>query len=134
MVETVSSGEKLLAIIMSRDFSKPGVNFMTPHSLSQQVAFIQHDAGKVIESHVHKPVAREVLYTQEVLIIRKGVLRVDFYDENHKYLENRVLTEGDVILLVSGGHGFEVLESIEMIEVKQGPFTGDDDKTRFAKN
>jgi len=120
-----------MAIIMSHDFNQPGVNFMTPHYLSQQVAFIQHEAGKLIDPHVHNPVAREVLYTQEVLIIIKGALRVDFYDDSQAFFESRVLRGGDVILLVSGGHGFEVLEQVEMIEVKQGPFTGDDDKMRF---
>jgi mannose-6-phosphate isomerase-like protein (cupin superfamily) len=87
--------------------------------------------GKTIEPHVHNPVSREVHYTQEVLFIRKGRLRVDFYDEARNYLESRELGAGDVILLAGGGHGFEVLEEIEMIEVKQGPYAGDADKTRF---
>lgn len=132
MVETVRSGDKLLAIIIGRDFNEPGVHFLTPHLLSQQLAFIRHAAGKVIEPHVHNPVPREVLYTQEVLVIRKGRLKVDFYDDDRRYLESRVLEGGDVVLLAGGGHGFEVLEEVEMIEVKQGPYAGDDDKTRFG--
>jgi hypothetical protein len=76
-------------------------------------------------------VAREVHFTQEVLLLRAGRLRVDFYDEQKNYLESRVLGAGDVILLATGGHGFKVLEEVEMIEVKQGPYVGDDDKTRF---
>jgi mannose-6-phosphate isomerase-like protein (cupin superfamily) len=81
--------------------------------------------------HVHNPVSRDVQYTQEVLIIRKGKLRVDFYDNEQNYLESHILNGGDVILLASGGHGFEVLEELEMIEVKQGPYLGEQDKTRF---
>jgi hypothetical protein len=81
---------------------------------------------------VHNPVSRNVHYTQEVLFIKRGKLRVDFYDDSQKYLESRILEEGDVILLATGGHGFEVLEEIEMIEVKQGPYAGDQDKTRFT--
>jgi mannose-6-phosphate isomerase-like protein (cupin superfamily) len=77
-------------------------------------------------------VSRNVHYTQEVLLIRKGKLRVDFYDDDQHYLESRMLEEGDVILLATGGHGFEVIEEIEMIEVKQGPYAGDQDKTRFT--
>ena len=73
-----------------------------------------------------------VHYTQEVLFIRKGRLRVDFYDEKREYLESRELGSGDVILLIAGGHGFEVLEEVEMIEVKQGPYVGEGDKTRFS--
>jgi len=134
MVEHVYSGNRLLAIIIPHDFTAPGVHFLTPHSLSQQLAYIHHPSGKQIEPHRHNPVSREVLYTQEVLVIKKGVLRVDFYDDNQKYLECRILGAGDVILLTDGGHGFEVLEEIEMIEVKQGPYAGDNDKTRFARS
>jgi hypothetical protein len=57
---------------------------------------------------------------------------VDFFDEQQNYLESRELRRGDVILLIKGGHGFEVLEELEMIEVKQGPYAGDQDKTRFV--
>ena len=66
-----------------------------------------------------------------MLLIKKGSLRVDFYDGSRNYLESRILAAGDVILLAAGGHGFEVLEEVEMIEVKQGPYAGDNDKTRF---
>jgi hypothetical protein len=132
MVEHIYSGDRLLAIIIPHDYSALGVNFLTPDNLSQQLAYIHHPSGKIIDPHSHNPVSREVLYTQEVLVIKKGVLRVDFYDDNRKYLECRVLSAGDVILLTDGGHGFEVLEEVEMIEVKQGPYTGDNDKTRFS--
>jgi mannose-6-phosphate isomerase-like protein (cupin superfamily) len=133
MVEQVYSGEKLLAIIVRSSFSEPGVNFFTPENLSQQLAFIKHPPGRLIEPHIHNLVQREVLYPQEVLVIKKGALRVDFYDDSRNYLESRVLAAGDVILLAEGGHGFEVLEELEMIEVKQGPYVGDTDKTRFKK-
>jgi hypothetical protein len=93
---------------------------------------MRHPAGKLIAPHVHNPVPREVLFTQEVLLIRKGKLRVDFYDTEQHYCESRILHAGDVILLIQGGHGFEVLEDVEMIEVKQGPYVGDHDKTRFV--
>ena len=81
---------------------------------------------------MHNPVPREVQYTQEVLLLKRGRLQVDFYDDRQTYLESRILEAGDVILLATGGHGFEVLEEIEMIEVKQGPYAGDKDKTRFT--
>lgn len=132
-IEQVIYGDRLLAIIIPHSFSAPGVNFITPNNLSQQLAFIHHQAGTLIDPHCHNPVSREVLYTQEVLVIKKGVLRVDFYDDSQKYLECRVLKAGDVILLAEGGHGFEVLEELEMIEVKQGPYCGDNDKTRFVR-
>lgn len=122
----------MLALIVRRQFDKPGIHFFTEGDLSQQLAFMRHPPGKVIAPHVHNPVAREVHYTQEVLFIRRGRLRVDFYDDAQQYLESRVLEPGDVILLATGGHGFEVLEEVEMIEVKQGPYAGESDKTRFT--
>jgi mannose-6-phosphate isomerase-like protein (cupin superfamily) len=131
MFETLKVGDQLFAIIVSRDFDKVGIHFFTPDDLSQQLAYMRHPAGKVIDPHIHNPVHRNVQYTQEVLFIKRGRLRVDFYDNDQKYLESRILQAGDVILLATGGHGFEVLEEIEMIEVKQGPYAGDDDKTRF---
>ena len=132
MIETIKAGDQVLAVIISRDFHEPGIHFFTPSDLSQQLAYMRHPAGKVIEPHVHNPVSRNVHYTQEVLLLKRGKLRVDFYDDSQAYLESRVLHGGDVILLATGGHGFEVLEEIEMIEVKQGPYAGDQDKTRFS--
>jgi len=131
MIETLKVGDQLLAVIVSHDFDKPGIHFFTPNDLSQQLAYMRHPAGKVIDPHVHNPVDRSVQFTQEVLFIKRGRLRVDFYDNDQTYIESRILQAGDVILLATGGHGFEVLEEIEMIEVKQGPYAGDQDKTRF---
>lgn len=132
MIVNITHKGRLLAVIISHKFSDPGIHFFTPGDLSQQLAYMNHPAGKEIVPHVHNPVPREVHFTQEVLFIRKGKLRVDFYDEEQSYLESRILETGDTILLATGGHGFEVLEDLEMIEVKQGPYAGDQDKTRFA--
>jgi len=128
----IKHGGRLLAIIVSHDYSKSGITFFTPNELSQQLAYMHHPAGKTIEPHIHTPAAREVLLTQETLFIKRGRLRVDFFDDRQNYLESRILQAGDVILLVQGGHGFEVLEELEMFEVKQGPYKGADDKTRFT--
>ena len=131
-IERVEHAGELYALIVRDEFSEPGVHFFTPGDLSQQLGFMKHPAGRVIGAHVHNPVPRSVAYTQETLFIKKGRLRVDFYDEAQGYLESRELHAGDVILLVKGGHGFEVLEALEMIEVKQGPYAGDRDKTMFV--
>jgi hypothetical protein len=132
VLETVHHDGSILAIIILDSFHRPGVNFFTPENFSQQVAYLRHPRGKVIEAHLHNPVHREVLVTQEVLHIKRGRVRVDFYDAQKLYLESRILHTGDTIILVSGGHGFEILDETEMIEVKQGPYLGDNDKTRFA--
>lgn len=131
MINEIRHNEEVLAIIISHAYAEPGIHFFTPDSFSQQLAYMRHPVGKVIEPHVHNPVNREVQYTLEVLFLRRGRLRVDFFDRRQMYLESRILEAGDVVLLATGGHGFEVLEEIEMIEVKQGPYAGEGDKTRF---
>lgn len=132
LVHEITYDGQLLGIIISGNFRKSGIHFFTPNDLSQQLAYMHHPTGKMIQPHVHNPVPREVTYTQEVLLIRRGKLRVDFYTETQEYLESHILEAGDVVLLVQGGHGFEVLEEVEMIEVKQGPYLGEHDKTRFV--
>ena len=130
-VEKIIDQGSLIAIIVRSYHYHEGIEFFTPNEFSQQLAYMSHSTGKVISPHVHNPVSRHVSYTQETLLIRKGKLRVDFYNRQKQYLESRVLEAGDVMLLITGGHGFEVLEDVEMIEVKQGPYFGDQDKTRF---
>jgi hypothetical protein len=132
-VETIFSGKNTLAVIVRSWIDTPGISFFTPGNFSQQLAYIQHPCGKTIAPHLHNIVRREVTQTLEVLFVRKGRLRVDLYDDDHSYIESRILVAGDVILLVSGGHGFETLEPVEMFEVKQGPYAGDGDKTQIER-
>ena len=131
MIKNIEHKGRLFGLIVSGSFNEPGIHFFTDQTLSQQLAFMRHPEGKEIQAHVHKPVRREVLYTQEVIVLRKGKLRVDFYDDEQNYLESHVLGAGDVILLVEGGHGFKVLEEVEMFEIKQWPFLPEQDKIRF---
>lgn len=130
-LETIRHDSLLLALILRGSFQKPGLHFLTEPTSSLQLGYMQHPQGKKFIPHVHNPVSRTVLYTMEVLFIKRGKVRVDFYTETQTYIESRILTAGDTILLARGGHGFEVLEELEMIEVKQGPYAGEADKTRF---
>ena len=132
MAEQIRIKNKLVALVLRRDHQSVGIEFFTPDDFSQQLGYMNRPQGYVIPPHVHNPVPREVQFTKEVLFIKSGKLRVDFYDDNQNYLESRILHQGDVILLAFGGHGFEILEPTEMIEVKQGPYAGEADKTRFA--
>ena len=131
MIERIFDGNIELAIILRATYSIPGIKFLTPNSYSQQLGYMNRPTGYVVSPHIHNPVTREVAYTKEVLFIKSGKVRVDFYDENKSYLESKILLSGDVILLAFGGHGFEMLETSEIIEVKQGPYAGEADKTRF---
>lgn len=131
MVETIEIDNRIFAIIIRNDHHGEGIQFLTEEDYSQQLAYMHHPSGKIIDAHVHNFEQRNVVHTQEVLVIRKGILRVDFYLEDYTYVESHLLREGDIILLASGGHGFEVIEEVEMVEIKQGPYLGDRDKSRF---
>lgn len=132
LVENIIHNGSTLAIIVSHSYENEGLHFFTPGEFSQQLAYMKHPAGKIIDPHMHNVVKREVLFTNEVLIIKRGRVRIDFFDNHEAYLRSRILETGDVILLVTGGHGFEVLEESELFEVKQGPFAGDLDKIKFS--
>ncbi|HQV68736.1 MAG TPA: hypothetical protein PLJ62_15345 [Thermoflexales bacterium] len=130
MIRHIKDDKLLYAIIIPANFDAEGLHFVTPDDMSLQLAYMRHPEGKVIASHYHNDVNREVTGTKEVLFIRKGKVRVDFYDHEQVYAKSVVLQQGDIILLVEGGHGFEALEELVMLEVKQGPYGGDY-KTRF---
>ncbi len=131
LLENIVDGLEPIALIIRADFDAEGLHFFTPDSFSQQVAYMRHPKDKVITPHVHNLVARQVLYTQEVLWVRKGKVEVSLYTSRKSFLTSRVLGAGDLILLCGGGHSFRMLEETSMIEIKQGPYSGDNDKIRF---
>lgn len=131
MIKSINDQNVTLALIIKSNYDKDGISFITPDDYSQQLAYMHHQKGHVILPHVHNEVKREVLYTKEVLVIKKGKLRCDFYTDEKEYVCSEVIESGDVVLLANGGHGFECLEETEMFEIKQGPYAGDNDKTRF---
>ncbi len=132
MIENIDHDGRTLAVLLHAKYRMEGIQFFSPGDFSQQLGYMNRPAGYVILPHKHNPLQREVQYTNEVLFIKSGRVRVDFYDDDQNYLESRVLHAGDVILLAFGGHGFEMLEPAEIVEVKQGPYAGEMDKTRFA--
>jgi hypothetical protein len=123
---------RLLAIIVRSGLRMQGTHFFTPGDFAQQLGYLGLPAGQRIEPHRHNTSSREVVKTQEALFIRSGVLRVDIYTTDNDYLLSRTLYAMDTILLVDGGHGFEVLEELEMLEVKQGPYLGVNDKQAIS--
>jgi mannose-6-phosphate isomerase-like protein (cupin superfamily) len=125
---------QICAIIIRSDFERGGIQFFTPPEFSQQLAYMKHEKGEIIEPHVHNEVNREIVRTQEVLVIKSGKVQVDLYTGKNEYWSSFTLGAGDLILLASGGHGFTMLEPTEMIEIKQGPYLGDQDKVRFARH
>ena len=129
--EQIDHEGQILGIIIRTEFKKEGIAFFTPDDFSQQVGYMNRPEGYEIAPHVHNLVERKVDLTQEVLFVKSGKVRVDFYDKEKKYLQSRILSKGDIVLLAHGGHGFKMLEPTEMVEVKQGPYCGEMDKVRF---
>jgi hypothetical protein len=130
-IEKITHNDQILAIIIRSDFKQDGIAFFTDNNFSQQLGYMNRPEGYVILPHRHNLVPREVVLTQETLFIKSGKIRADFYDEEQNYLESRIVSKGDIVLLATGGHGFKMLEPSEIVEVKQGPYVGERDKVRF---
>jgi hypothetical protein len=131
MVKKIFFNELLLGILLRGSFVKMGIEFFTDDQSSQQLGYMKREENYEIIPHRHNVVSRDVRNTQEVLFIKSGKVRVDFYDNSETYLFSKVLNPLDTILLCDGGHGFHFLEESEIIEVKQGPYLEERDKVRF---
>jgi hypothetical protein len=130
-IETIVSSDELLAFIIRQEFDPAETTFITPPELKQQVGFIVYPGGGQIQRHVHRPLERHLLGTSEVIVVRKGRCEIDLYDHQRQFVTRRELRQGDIMLMVSGGHGFRMLEDTTLLEIKQGPYIGVDEKERF---
>lgn len=134
MIEKVLHKKKLFALVVRGKYrKKSGINFFTSRKATQQFGYMKHKKNYIIKPHQHNERLTKILSTTEVILLLKGVLRVDFYDDKKKYLFSKIIKEKDIIMLIHGGHGFKVLKNIEMIEVKQGPYDLSNDKIKFNK-
>ncbi len=120
--------ERRLALVIRSDTVTIDVHFFTPDDFSQQLGLLIHPKGKIIRPHQHKPIRRVITQTQETLHVRYGLVEVDVYDFEARKVATVQLREGDTILLAAGGHGMRVLEDAQILEIKQGPYLGVDDK------
>lgn len=121
----------LTSIIIRRDFHPTGTTFVTSPDLAQQVGFVVYPSGGIIKRHIHKTVDRQNVSSSEALIVREGKLEIDIFDKNKNLVATRQLEAGDFVLMVSGGHGFRVLEDTILLEIKLGPYAGPEDKELF---
>ena len=132
IIQKITYQKKLLAYIVDeKNFLKPGVDFVTPNYFSLQLGFISHKKNYLIKPHTHKKFLRKIKKTTEILFIKSGILRVDFYENNKKYLFSYLIKKNQILILIDGSHGFKVIKKCRFIEVKQGPFSSILDKTRF---
>ena len=131
-IEYIKTQDNVLtSIIIRNDFRPIGTTFVTSPDLAQQVGFVVYPAGGVIRRHIHKNVDRQNISSSEALIVREGTLEIDIFDQNKSLVATRRLEAGDFVLMVSGGHGFRVLEASILLEIKLGPYAGADDKELF---
>jgi hypothetical protein len=130
-IEEISWMGRPLTFIIRRELTPSATNFLTPTEFPQQVGFVVYPAGGVVERHVHRSVERKIKGTSEVLLVKKGRCEVDIYSSTKETVATRELREGDILLLVEGGHGFRMIEDTVFLEIKQGPYTGVDEKERF---
>ena len=134
MIEEIKHKKKLFALVVSGKYrNKKGITFFTPDQATQQFGYMKHEKSHIINPHTHKKRLTKILSTTEVILLLKGVLRVDFYSQRKKYLFSKILKRNDIIMLVHGGHGFKVIKDVEMIEIKQGPYSLAKDKIKFDK-
>ncbi|MGA2587842.1 MAG: hypothetical protein ABSF88_12570 [Candidatus Aminicenantales bacterium] len=131
MIEKILYNGVLIALIIGKEYRKEGIDFLTPNDFSLQLGHMTRPVGYRVIPHVHNPVERHTIGTQEVLFIKSGKVRIDFYSFDQIYIESRELAAGDIILLAGAGHGVEVLEEATLVEVKNGPFIEGFDKGRF---
>lgn len=132
MIKHITYKSKVLAIIIKGNYlNKKGINFFTNPKLNQQVAFMNHPKNHLIQPHTHKESLRKIKGTTEVLIILKGELKINFYNNKKKYIFSKIAKKNDIVILLSGGHGFEIQKNCKMIEVKQGPYSKSEDKFKF---
>ncbi len=130
-IEWIKNGEEVLAMIIPADYQPDKTEFITPDDYKQQLGYVIYGSGESIVPHTHIPMNRSLVGTSEVLFIKSGRVEVDLYSKEKEFVAKRVLNQGDIILLVSGGHGFRMLEATVMVEVKQGPYIGVEEKERF---
>ena len=90
MLENIKHNDQLISIIIRNQYHAESIEFFTPDNFSQQLAYMNREKGYIIPPHVHNTVIREVSYTQEVLFIKSGKVRVDYFDDQKNYLENRL--------------------------------------------
>ncbi len=124
----IKEGERVLARhIPARSAWQDGLNFFSPAEDFQQVGTWGYEKGKALAAHRHNLAKREVPWTQEVLYIRTGQLRADIYDSSDCKVAELIAEPGDILVLLDGGHGYEILEDgTQVLEIKNGPYGGAD--------
>lgn len=97
MIKRFFYNNELIAFVIKRDYTKEGITFFTDDEFPEQIAYMSHKKDTVVMAHVHNKIERKILVTQEVLILKKGKIRLDLYNENKEYIESYIAEAGDII-------------------------------------
>jgi mannose-6-phosphate isomerase-like protein (cupin superfamily) len=130
-IERIYWNDQPLVYIIRSGVLPEKTTFLTPPEFKQQVGFVVYPQGGEIARHIHRNLERHLVGTSEVLIVYQGRCEIDIYNNGRELVATRELQTGDIMLMVNGGHGFRLLEDTVFLEVKQGPYTGIDEKERF---
>ena len=122
---------ELLAVLIQKNSSKIDKDFHTEPSSEFQIATFNLKKDNNIQRHYHEKQERKVFSTSEVIILQSGKMKITIYDSDQNKVEDFLVAPGDMVALVDGGHEIEILEDSNFIEVKQGPYFEQKDKTRF---
>lgn len=131
MVEHIDIAGRVYAIIIPVSYENQGIEFHSKPTDSLQIGSMMWDANHHIQGHKHLSHPRSVEFSNEAIFITKGKVKINFLGELGEILMSRILRAGDVVLLLDGGHSFDIIEDARMIEIKQGPYVGESDKLRY---
>lgn len=129
--EQIFSEGKLLAFVIRNELSPAITTFVTPPEINLQLGYVVYPNGGQVLRHMHRPIERHITGTTEIIFIKKGRCLMDIYDDKQKLVNSIDLKQGDTVLMIGGGHGFRMLEDTILLEIKQGPYTGMEEKVRF---
>lgn len=124
-VKEIKENDTVYALVYSNNLTAEGVRFLTPNDYTLQVGLLEHPAGHKVRPHRHPDLHYDVSTTQEFLYIESGEVEATLYREDWSILTTCTLKAGDFALFVFGGHSFEMKTKVRIIEIKQGPYPGD---------
>lgn len=114
-----------MAIVIKNQEFKQGLDFLTKDTDALQVGTWHYQKGQILKAHTHLEAERKNLNVQELVFVKSGKIRADLYGQHDKLVAQKELQSGDIIILISGGHGYEILEDgTQVLETKNGPYIG----------
>jgi hypothetical protein len=126
LTEIIEHGGKRFAEIIRKNVQVEKTTFFSPAESSMQIGLLAHEKGFKEIPHYHKQVKRTIHDLQQMLMVQRGKVAIDFFDDNKKIFSTVTMEEGDAVLIMSGTHSLRSLEDMQCISIKQGPFLGDE--------